>query len=199
MDKTHFIYTIEEMVNGKRITTHIHNLRPFNYDPERTMPLVIAQHNEQEFVVDSIVGHRGNRTKRSTMEFKVRGQALENHVIVGNPTRPFSMSKRLPSSEHDEDFNSKRTQIFSGWNPTYLHTTYFVHNTIHITHRITNFTHICDTAVRTKYVLPVTSPVSHLTQTSFHHTFCTVHTVHSVCSHLILSSFHSVLMLHSCS
>ena len=32
----------------------------------------------------------------------------------------------------------------------------------------------------------------------FHHTFCTVHTVHSVCSHLILPSL-SVLMLHYCS
>jgi len=72
MDKTHSIYTIEDLVNGKRITTHIHNLRPFNYDPKRTMPLVVAQHNEQEFVVESIVRHRGNRTKRSTMEFKVR-------------------------------------------------------------------------------------------------------------------------------
>ena len=40
----------------------------------------------------------------------------------------------------------------------------------------------CDTAVRTEYVLPVTSPVSLLTQTYFHHTFCTVHTVHIVCS-----------------
>jgi len=41
----------------------------------------------------------------------------------------------------------------------------------------------CDTAVRTQYVLHVTSPVSLLTQI-FHHTFCTVHTVHTVCSHL---------------
>ena len=36
MDKTHSIYTIEDLVNGKRINTHIHNLR-------RTMPLVVAQ------------------------------------------------------------------------------------------------------------------------------------------------------------
>ena len=43
-----------------------------------------------------------------------------------------------------------------------------------------------DTAVRTQYVLPVTSPVSLLTQTSFHHTFCTVHTVHTVCSPSLL-------------
>lgn len=64
------IYTIEDLVNGKRTTTHIHNLRPFNFDPERTSPLV-AQQNEQEFVVESIQGHRGDRHKRSTMEFKV--------------------------------------------------------------------------------------------------------------------------------
>ena len=44
----------------------------------------------------------------------------------------------------------------------------------------------CDTAVRTQYVLNVTSPVSLLTQTSFHHTFCTVHTVHPVCSLTLL-------------
>ena len=62
--KTTSIYTIENLVDGKRSTTHIHNLRPFNYDPARTSPLVVAQHNEQEFVVD--------RTRRSTMEFQVR-------------------------------------------------------------------------------------------------------------------------------
>ena len=44
----------------------------------------------------------------------------------------------------------------------------------------------CDTAVRTQYVLHVTSPVSLLTQISFHHTFCIVHTVHPVCSPLTL-------------
>ena len=52
----------------------------------------------------------------------------------------------------------------------------------------------CDTAVRTEYVLPVTSPVSLLTQT-----FCTVHTVHIVCSpftlvvnHLLITIAHHI-------
>ena len=57
------IYTIENLVDGKRSTTHIHNLRPFIYDPARTSPLLVAQHNEQEFVVESIHGHRGDRTR----------------------------------------------------------------------------------------------------------------------------------------
>jgi hypothetical protein len=29
MDKSNSIYTIEDLVSGKRITTHIHNLRPY--------------------------------------------------------------------------------------------------------------------------------------------------------------------------
>ena len=65
MDRSNFIYTIEDLVSGKHITTHIHNLRPFNYDTDRTSPLTVAQHNEQEFIVESI-------NKRSTMKFKVR-------------------------------------------------------------------------------------------------------------------------------
>ena len=32
MDKTDSIYTIKDLVSGKRITTHIHNRRPFIYD-----------------------------------------------------------------------------------------------------------------------------------------------------------------------
>ena len=52
----------------------VKELRPTSiiYDPARTSPLAIAQQNEQEFVVESINGHRGNRQRRSTMEFKVR-------------------------------------------------------------------------------------------------------------------------------
>ena len=72
MDRANSIYTIEDLVKGKHITTHIHNLRPFNYDPDQTSPLTVTQHNEQEFVVESIISHRDNRSKRSRMEFKVR-------------------------------------------------------------------------------------------------------------------------------
>jgi hypothetical protein len=32
LDRTNSIYTIEDLISGKRITTHIHNLRPFNYE-----------------------------------------------------------------------------------------------------------------------------------------------------------------------
>ena len=66
------IYIIEDLIRGKTIKTHIHNLRPFVFDPHRVNPVDVAQQNEQEFVVDEIIGHRGDHHKRSTMEFLVR-------------------------------------------------------------------------------------------------------------------------------
>ena len=50
--------------------SRVHNL--FNFDPDRTSPPTVAQHNEQKFIVESILTHRGSRNRRSTLEFKVR-------------------------------------------------------------------------------------------------------------------------------
>ena len=57
------IYTIQDLVNGKILVAHIHNIRPFNFDEERTDPVAVAQQNTQEFVVD--------RAKRLTLEFRI--------------------------------------------------------------------------------------------------------------------------------
>jgi len=66
------IYIIEDLLRGKQIKTHIHNLRPFTFDPVYTNPVDIAQQNEQEFLVEQILDHRGDRHLRSTMEFLVQ-------------------------------------------------------------------------------------------------------------------------------
>ena len=50
MNKTGDIYAILDLVSGKVTDTHVHQLQPFNYDPERT--------------------HTGYR--RSTMKFLVK-------------------------------------------------------------------------------------------------------------------------------
>ena len=60
------------LVSGKVIDTHVHQLRPFNYDPERTRPVDIARQIAQEFLIGDILAHRGDRNRRSTMEFLVR-------------------------------------------------------------------------------------------------------------------------------
>jgi hypothetical protein len=71
-EATSYSHDIEDLVSGKRTTTHIHNLRLLNYNPDRMSPLEVAQQNEQEFIVEAIIGHRGNPNRRSTMEFNVR-------------------------------------------------------------------------------------------------------------------------------
>ena len=64
------IYIIADLVLGKQIKTHVHNLRPFIFNPTRVNPIDIAQQND-----------RGDHHRRSSMEFLVRW-------TVGNHTRP---------------------------------------------------------------------------------------------------------------
>ena len=52
IDTTDSIYIIEDLVSGQRITTHIHNLRPFIYDPIRN--------------------------RRSTLQFNVRWSGIDD-------------------------------------------------------------------------------------------------------------------------
>jgi len=69
MERRESIYVIEDLINGKRIKTHIHNFRQFIYDPAYVNPTKIAQQNEQEFVVEQMLAHRGDHHRWSTMEF----------------------------------------------------------------------------------------------------------------------------------
>ncbi len=41
MNRLNDIYSIQDLVSGKVIDTHVHQLRPFNYDSERTQPVDI--------------------------------------------------------------------------------------------------------------------------------------------------------------
>jgi hypothetical protein len=59
-------------MNVKFITTYINHLREFHYDPDRTNSIGVAVQSRGEFFIDSILEHRGDRQRRSTMEFKVR-------------------------------------------------------------------------------------------------------------------------------
>ena len=65
-------YVLHDLLTGKNFETQISNLSPFNHDNIRTDPTDIAMHDEQEFLIDQILAHRGDRSRRSTMEFKVR-------------------------------------------------------------------------------------------------------------------------------
>ena len=51
---------------------NIHRMHPFNFDPKRVNPQDVAGHDDDEFLVDAILEHRGNLSKKTTLEFKVR-------------------------------------------------------------------------------------------------------------------------------
>jgi len=65
------LYFIEDLVLGKQIRTHVHNLRPFLFNPNGLNPIEVAQQNEQEFLVNDIIAHRGDHHRRTSMEFLV--------------------------------------------------------------------------------------------------------------------------------
>jgi hypothetical protein len=71
LDRTISIYTIEDM----RTTTLIHNLRPFNYDPERTSPLTVAQHNEQDH------GALVERTENLSQDFPCNFFPVDTSIV----------------------------------------------------------------------------------------------------------------------
>ena len=72
MNRLNDIHSIQDLVSVKIIDTHLHQLRPFNYDPDRTRLVDIERQTAQEFLIRDILAHRGDRNRRSTMEFLVR-------------------------------------------------------------------------------------------------------------------------------
>ena len=42
---------------------------------------------EQEFVIDSVLAHRGNRHRRSTLESTFVGPVMARHMTVGNRSK----------------------------------------------------------------------------------------------------------------
>jgi hypothetical protein len=67
---------IEDLISVKHTIAYIHNIRSFNFDPVYTSPLLMSQHNEQEFFVESIITHRWSRNRQTILEFHVRWAAL---------------------------------------------------------------------------------------------------------------------------
>ena len=77
------VYFMEDLVLGKQIRTHVHNLRPFLFNPHRINPQEVAQQKKQEFLVRDIIAHRGNHHRRSSMEFLVRCEFQQLGTIQG--------------------------------------------------------------------------------------------------------------------
>jgi len=72
ISKTGSHYTLRDLVSHKDEVIHIKRLHPFYYDKEHTDPRQIACKDEQQFDIESIEDHSGNRYEPSSMQFKVK-------------------------------------------------------------------------------------------------------------------------------
>ena len=78
-------YVLQDLLSGKNFETHISNLSPFNYDESRTDPVDVAMHDNQEFLIEDILAHRGDKTRRSTMEFLVKWEGFKDSYNSWEP------------------------------------------------------------------------------------------------------------------
>ena len=69
--------------------------------------MTVAQQNAQEFVVEEVLAHRGDRAKRSTLEFRIRWSGF------GEESDTWEPYKNLMHAEHIRCGWGIRMRIFS--------------------------------------------------------------------------------------
>jgi hypothetical protein len=65
-------YRLENLVSKKEFVVNIKRMHQFHFDPARVNPQEVAARDEEEFVVESVLGHRGDFRQKPTLEFQVR-------------------------------------------------------------------------------------------------------------------------------
>jgi hypothetical protein len=65
-------YTLLDLTTNKEKKYHITQMKQFHFDPMRTDPSDVARKDYLEFFIETILIHRGNTKRLSTLEFKVK-------------------------------------------------------------------------------------------------------------------------------
>jgi len=75
-------YTLRDLVTHKNEIVHIKRLHPFYYEPQYEDPKQIAYKDQQEFEIESIEEHTGNKYEPNTMKFKVKWKPYNNNESI---------------------------------------------------------------------------------------------------------------------
>jgi len=78
-------YTLQDLITSKNFDIHISKLSPFNFDNTRTDPKSVAMDDAQEFLIESVLSHRGDRTRRKSMEFLVKWHGFSDDANSWEP------------------------------------------------------------------------------------------------------------------
>ena len=111
-------YTLCDMVRGKNFDLHISNLHPFLYDPETVDPKEVLNQDQGEFLIESIIEHRGDHNIANSMEFLVhwagyteeddtwepisnlRDNTVFHQYCIDHKMRKFIPPEHNPKSKH---------------------------------------------------------------------------------------------------
>jgi len=90
-------YTLEDLISHKELTVNITRLTPFEYDPRRTDPLHAAMVDQEEFLIDHILAHRGNLNRKGTLEFLVHWAGYDSSSDSWEPWKNLRDTDQLHS------------------------------------------------------------------------------------------------------
>ena len=88
-------YSLEDLITGKIRNLHISRLIPFNYDPEKVDPNEIAARNNQMFIIEEIIKHKGNPKNKTKMEFLVKWKGYDESENTWEPWDNLKKNEKL--------------------------------------------------------------------------------------------------------
>jgi hypothetical protein len=71
-------YTLQDLVTLKLEDYHVTSLKSFDHNPENTDPIDVANRDNQNFIVERVLQHKGNFNKKSSLEFLVKWEGYDD-------------------------------------------------------------------------------------------------------------------------
>ncbi len=97
VDKDGAIYHVRDLTTDKVESVHVSRLSLFHYDATRTSPADAAHADRREFTIETILNHRGDKKKRSTLEFEVKWLGYPDSVqLLGAVEQPSRNGRITP-------------------------------------------------------------------------------------------------------
>ena len=90
-------YVLANLITHKERSTHIKNLKVFNYDPSIGVPADTARRDYMEYFVEKILAHSGDTKKPTTMSFHVKWLNYDDSHNTWEPWKQL----RLVEALHD--------------------------------------------------------------------------------------------------